>query len=319
VAEPVRVLYLIGWGRSGSTLLANILGEIEGFFAAGELHYLWERSLIEGRRCGCGEPIRACPVWSIVIERLDLGETLDPRAVVGWLNDALRIRHTPGLLRMRRGAPLHPPALASYGDLLQRLYAAIADVTGARVIVDPSKLPADAGLLRLLPNVDPYFVQLVRDPRAVAWSWQRPKVQGDPNAPEMMRTHGTLASAANWNAFNVAAERLASKVGPRRFLRLRYEDLVAAPRATVAMVADFAGERDPALPFSDERTAVLTPNHTVSGNPDRFRSGPVTLRDDREWLEQQDGPARWCTTALTLPLAIRYGYPVRPTSSSASA
>jgi hypothetical protein len=318
VADPVRVLYLIGWGRSGSTLLANILGEIDGFFAAGELHYLWERSLIEGRRCGCGEPIGDCPIWSKVIESLEREGPLDPPAVVAWLNDALRIRHTAGLLRMRRGVPLQPPSLASYGNLLQRLYSSIAGVTGDKVIVDPSKLPADAALLRLLPQVDPYFVQLIRDPRAVAWSWQRPKAHGDPNAPEVMRTHGTVASAANWNAFNIAAERLAAKVGPRRFLRLRYEDLVQEPRATVGSIAALVGEGGASLPFRDEHTAVLSPNHMVSGNPDRFRSGPVTLRDDREWLDRQDGSTRWATTTLTLPLLVRYGYRLRATSSSAS-
>ena len=40
-----RVLYILGWGRSGSTVLGNILGEVDGFFCAGELHYLWERRL----------------------------------------------------------------------------------------------------------------------------------------------------------------------------------------------------------------------------------------------------------------------------------
>lgn len=318
VPDPTRVLYLIGWGRSGSTVLANILGEIDGFFTVGELHYLWERSLIEGRRCGCGMPLRECPVWSKVMDRLEGGSPLDPNEVRAWLDDALRIRHTPGLLRMRRGASLHPAALANYGGLLERLYRAVAAETGARVVVDPSKLPADAALLRLMPGVDPYYVQLVRDPRAVAWSWRRPKAQGDPNAPEMMRTHGTVMSAANWDAFNLAAGRLAAKVGPARFLRVRYEDLVAEPRATVAAIAALVGEGDASLPFSDARTAMLSPNHTVSGNPDRFGSGPVTLRADREWLERQGAAARWTTTALTFPLLVRYGYPVRPTASSAS-
>ena len=318
VPEPTRVLYLIGWGRSGSTVLANILGEIEGFFAAGELHYFWERSLIEGRRCGCGMSIRECPVWSKVIERLEGDLPLDPDEVRRWLDEALRVRHTPSLLRMRRGARLHPQTLASYGDLLQRLYRAIVEETGARVIVDPSKLPADAALLRLLPHVDPYYVQLVRDPRAVAWSWRRPKAQGDPNAPETMRTHGTVSSAVNWDTFNLAAGRLAAKVGSARFLRVRYEDLIAEPRTTVARIAALVGEEDAVLPFNDEATAVLSTNHTVSGNPDRFVSGPVSLKADREWLERQDAVTRWLTNALTFPLLVRYGYPVRPTASRAS-
>lgn len=312
VSQPTRVLYLIGWGRSGSTVLANILGEIEGFFSAGELHYFWERSLLEGRRCGCGEPIRSCVVWSPIVAELERQGTVDPATVTAWIRDTLRIRHTARLLRLDRGAALHPAGLASYAALLQRLYRTIAETTASSVIVDSSKIPSDAALLRLLPGVDPYYVHLVRDPRAVAWSWRRVKEQQDPNAPAVMRTHRTAESAVNWDAWNLAADALAHQVGPRRFVRVRYEDFVDRPRRTVATIAAMVGHGEAALPFEDDRTAILRPNHTVSGNPDRFRTGPVVLRDDAEWLERQAPADRIATTALTIPGLLRYGYPLRP-------
>ena len=45
--NPVKVLLLAGSGRSGSTVLANLLGSVEGAFSGGELRYLWERGLRE--------------------------------------------------------------------------------------------------------------------------------------------------------------------------------------------------------------------------------------------------------------------------------
>ena len=48
--NPTTVLYVAGAGRSGSTLLDNLLGQIPGFFSAGELRYVWERGLIDGRQ-----------------------------------------------------------------------------------------------------------------------------------------------------------------------------------------------------------------------------------------------------------------------------
>ncbi|MBA3432215.1 MAG: hypothetical protein H0U16_12145, partial [Actinobacteria bacterium] len=51
---PLKVLFIMGWTRSGSTILDNLLGEVEGFFSTGELHYLWRRGLLEGRLCSCG-------------------------------------------------------------------------------------------------------------------------------------------------------------------------------------------------------------------------------------------------------------------------
>ena len=56
----VKVLFLAGWGRSGTTIIDNILGEIDGFFSVGELYHLWGRGLVQERRCGCGVPPRQC-------------------------------------------------------------------------------------------------------------------------------------------------------------------------------------------------------------------------------------------------------------------
>jgi hypothetical protein len=314
---PSRVLYILGWGRSGSTVLANILGEVEGFFSTGELHYLWERSLLQNRRCGCGDAIVDCVVWSRVLDRIGVPGTIDPATVVGWIERSMRIRRTPALLRSRPGSSLQPPSLASYGALLEDLYAAIGSVTGARVLVDSSKIPADAALLRLLPRVDATYVQLVRDPRAVAYSWARVKEQHDPNAPNVMIRHGAVDSTVNWTTWNLAAERLARLVGPQRFHRVRYEDLMRDPRATVGRIVGFAGEPADRLPFDDDRTARLGPNHTVSGNPDRFRSGAITLRADDQWVRSQGTSDRWISTVLASPLLARYGYPVRARTASA--
>ena len=64
-----RVLLVTGFGRSGTTLVNTILGSTPGVFAAGEVRFLWERGLVEGRRCGCGEPLQRCPVWGPVLEK----------------------------------------------------------------------------------------------------------------------------------------------------------------------------------------------------------------------------------------------------------
>ena len=64
-----KVLYIAGWGRSGSTILDNVLGQVDGFFSAGELMFLWRRGLIEGRLCGCGRPLRDCDVWMHILDR----------------------------------------------------------------------------------------------------------------------------------------------------------------------------------------------------------------------------------------------------------
>ncbi len=65
----MKVVYVVSGTRSGSTVLDTVLGGIDGWFSSGELRFLWERGLLEGRRCGCGEPVTSCPVWSEVLRR----------------------------------------------------------------------------------------------------------------------------------------------------------------------------------------------------------------------------------------------------------
>src|SRR3712207_7778115 len=65
---PVKVLYVVGLGRSGSTILSNSLGQIAGYFSAGELNFIWRHNVLENRLCGCGRPFRECPVWTRVMD-----------------------------------------------------------------------------------------------------------------------------------------------------------------------------------------------------------------------------------------------------------
>ena len=60
------MLYLGGLGRSGSTLIERLIGQLPGVCPVGELVHLWERGITEGERCGCGEPFRECPFWQQV-------------------------------------------------------------------------------------------------------------------------------------------------------------------------------------------------------------------------------------------------------------
>lgn len=53
-------------------------------------------------------------------------------------------------------------------------------------------------------------------------------------------------------------------------------------------------------------------NHTVAGNPLRFERGAITVRPDVEWRAGLAPGARRLVTALTWPLLLRYGFPLRP-------
>ena len=123
--------------------------------------------------------------------------------------------------------------------------------------------------------------------------------------------HGAASSTVSWVGWNLAAEAVRRRHEARRSLLVRYEDFIAEPRAVLLRIAQLVGETGDELPFDGDRTVRLARNHTVSGNPSRFKTGPVELREDREWLTRQPVVDRLTVTAMALPLLRRYGYPVR--------
>jgi Sulfotransferase family len=318
-ACQVSVLYVMGWGRSGSTLLGNLLGELDGFFHAGELRTIWTRGFRGRRLCGCGVPVDRCPFWTDVWSHGFEDRTArvtDPGRVAQIQRQVVRARHSLKLLRQGPGRPL-APALEEYASITARLYHAIADVSGARVIVDTSKRPTDGMALGVLSDIQPHFVQLVRDPRAVAYSWSRVKGSpGEGRRQEMLR-YGTVTSTRNWLWFNAVAE-IVRRRHETRSLLLRYEDLVEYPRSAVELVAALVGEHPAASPFIDQRSARLGSNHTAGGNPNRLSREPVTIQVDAEWIADQPIMQRFTATAISSPLLRRYGYQLRPATRAAT-
>ena len=299
-----RVLFIAGWGRSGTTIIDNVLNAHPGVFSAGELHYLWERGLIYGRKCGCGEPVAACRTWQDILDVAYGGHPPHPRAVYRLQREVIRVRRTHRLwLR-----PL-PAAAQEYAEVLAPLYPAVAEVTGARVVVDSSKVPAAAALLRHVSGIDPWLLHVVRDPRAVANSWRRPTAKLD-GSPTVMTPQSPRLSTARWLGWNAYIEATAAGYGEHG-LRMRYEDFAADPRTEIARVLAAVGIPAGSGPFLDGHTAVLKPNHTVSGNPSRFRVGPVPIRPDEGWRTGLPASSRRLVTALAMPMLLRYGYRVR--------
>lgn len=304
-AEKVQVVFILSWGRSGTTILDNLLGELEGFFSAGEVTYLWERGVLKGWPCGCGTRVTGCEVWSEVLGRLTvrLGPDMtNARTVLRTQEGALRLRHTPSLF-LARNRP-RGQELEDYLTLLQNTYLAAAEVTGSSVIVDSSKRPPDASLLSLLPMVTPYLVHVVRDPRGVAFSWSKRDVG--------IRPQSLLASSLNWMFWNLAGEWLRRyRYGPDRSLLVRYEDFAAHPLAALKRIVSMLGRASTPMPAFRDGTVSLGTNHTVSGNPSRFLTGDVAITIDDRWKKEMPKLHGWMVSALTSPLLPRYGYRLR--------
>jgi hypothetical protein len=308
-SAPVKVLYVAGLGRSGSTILANTLGQVEGFFSGGELNFIWKHALIENRLCGCGRHSRECPFWGPVFDGEFGGQSEAlAREMMRLQHSGARTRHIP-LMLTEGGREKIRARLGKFLDNTGRLYGAIRSVSDSRVVVDTSKEPAYGYALGMVPGIDLRVLHLVRDPRAAAYSWAKKKRQPDSTDREFMHQKTPTQSAVLWDAWNAAIEAL-WRAAPQKYLRLRYEDFISDPRSSFEEILGLMDEEDAELPLVGEREVKLGISHTVSGNPNRFDTGAIELRQDREWQRKMGPRDKTLVTALTLPLLKRYRYPV---------
>jgi Sulfotransferase family len=318
----IRVVNIVGTTRSGSTLVELLLGQLPGFVDVGELRYLWFRRLVKDGNmlCGCGVLLRECPFWEQVGEAAFNGwDQLDRTEVLNLARAVERERYLP-LLVQPRAWPSYERKLQEYAALLERLFQAIQAVSGARVVVDASKLLSHAFVLRHVERLDVASLHIVRDCRGVAFSWAkhvaRPETVGGVSYMPRFRPSSV---AIRWLYDNAGAHLLAG-LGDRGAF-MRYETFVEAPQKELARVLSLLGERDAseALDRLVQDEVALEPTHSVSGNPMRFRTGNVPVKLDDQWRRDMPRRDRRVVTFLAWPLLRAYGYTGRERDDSVRA
>jgi hypothetical protein len=306
----VKVLYIGGYSRSGSTLVDRMLGQIPGVTSTGELAYIWRRAVYENRLCGCGVRFRDCSFWNDVAEEAFGGwRNVDVDEMMALYHGVNRHRFLP-LLVTPSVAPGYRRRLRDYAEILETLYRAIQTVDGSRLIVDSTTDPSYAFLLRHVGAIDLRVVHLVRDSRGTAFSWTRRVVRSDsPETTVYMKRFHPATTAFRWSVYHSLFHLLAALGVPQLFLR--YESVVKTPRQALEKMMDFVGEpldADADLAFVRDGVVDLGPHHTAAGNRVRLKQGEIALRVDDEWRHAMDDGHRRLVTLLSWPLLLRYGY-----------
>ena len=308
----LNLLRIAGMGRSGSTLLASLLGLVSGVVPVGEVAAVWQAAQID-ELCSCGASFSQCPFWTAVGEAAFGGwDRIDSQQLARVNQTILRHRKVPFLLNPHLREQ-ERRLLESYTTALSSVYRAIKQVTGASVIVDSTKDPPYVLAMRKMPNVRVRLVHLVRDSRGVAFSSQklveRPELVG-------VRGHEGIAlggvaptrSGPEWLIRNLLFHFIGALGTPR--ILVRYESLTADPVAEIRRVLEFSGKAT----ASSELAGVTDTDyeakvfHTVGGNRIRFLRGRVPFRIDDAWRTQMRLRDRLLVTMMTFPLLLKYGY-----------
>lgn len=300
----MRIIYIAGYGRSGSTILDMLLDSHPELNGTGELNRIFEQ-WVENRTCSCSQPIRECAFWSQVmseIEKRSIGD-FDPDEARKLTDSVERITalwpYAPSLYRAR---------LNRYRDLWLNTFEAIQEVTEGAIPIDSSKSNYRTSLrpytLSMICGLQVEVIHLVRDPRGVMWSFRR----GSNEALESGQgriSQSEIRGLIGWSVANVTVS-LSTRAAQFKPVEVRYEDLAAQPQSTIERVGN-ACEMDmtPVLKCL-QRGLQPKGGHGIAGNRVR-RAGPLVIRPDLEWQEKLPNSSR-LLAALAWPLRQRYGY-----------
>lgn len=292
--EALSVVFIAGEGRSGSTILDRCIGSVEATSSFNEMHEIVNQYIRNKKRCSCGELPVDCPFWAGVFADETLAENMDFLREMHFQVDGSSrfFRLFFGLYGLKARKQLR-----RYGQLTAHMYRCIGQRAGAQTIVDSSKNPSRALFLKRYAGLDVHCIHLVRNPAAVAASWKKSKRQND----DVLPVYAVEKSLNRWMLKNMACEliRLAMP-----YKRVCFEEFTRKPMTSLqdikSWVPSLTGLSDG---FQNERVVRLQSFHSLQGNPDRFSSGDVEIRD-----ENQLPPPKIKLSFLQKLLASRYGY-----------
>lgn len=303
----MKVLYIAGYGRSGSTILDMTFSMQNNAIGVGELTHIFQH-YTENQRCSCQQPYARCSFWSRVMEQWQAqlpGISLAEAAMI-----TTNVQKRFGRYRTHI-TPDRESDFVKYGKIWHTLFTRIAQEANAGLVVDSTKSTRGVTYrptaLKQAAGLDVMILHLVRDPRAVMYSYLRGNNILLEQGEATVKRGGAYRMLASWIFTNAAATYVARQAG-LPYLRMRYETFVTNP---VDAIGQISAKFD--LDLSDLQNKLrsaypIQHDHGVAGNRVR-RQGIQKLQDDQEWqTELQPGLRKLALVAL--PLIKVYGYPL---------
>lgn len=321
-----RLAYLLAASHSGSTLLTMLLGAQPGACTAGELK---ATSLGDPNsyRCSCKERIRDCRFWRQISEAMakrgfaEFDITSAGTSIFDGESPFVRRLLAPlyrggGLEGIRDLALSLSPEwrrlLPETNRRNRALIESLLEVTGAKVVVDSSKIALRLKYLLKIRDLDIRIVRVIRDGRAVSLTYTDEWNFADSSDPEM-RGGGTglrrppprrtMTDAANeWKRSNEASDALVATLPANQWTEVRYEELCADPAATLRRLAGFL-DLEPKKCILDFRSRI---QHVIGNGMRMDRTSEIRL--DERWKSHLTPDDLRAFDEVAGELNRKYGY-----------
>lgn len=330
-------VYIAGRGHSGSTMLDAMLGNAPGIESVGELVSGMGRY---DEQCSCGRPFRVCPYWEHVradfSRRTDRSwdeavalskgqahikafpKTLIARPVTPWVEELKAVTDAIGqaiaataTTTSATGTP-RSTGTDTVQDPSSSVEERSAPITSPQVIVDSSKeITRALFILRFLPTSR--VIHLMRHPVSILQS-DYYRLKGGTGFKLLRRRYHPrrffgpflFVSVLTWITGNLLAD-LTRAFGGDRFLRVRYEKIIAEPIQQIDRIEAFLGISMDEVRRRLAEHEAFEVGHNIGGNHMRLAGRFVF---DPKKSSRPGLPVRFAvmTWLMTWPLLIAYGY-----------
>lgn len=284
----MEILYIMGRGHNGSTVLDLLLGNHAEIQSVGELNSGLRRGAEEV--CACGENLSECKFWAPIRSKFD--ERFPEVKSDGY---AKMLSYMDNFYRMPQIISrcfLTRWVKEQYQPMTRYLFDSIAERGNARIVIDSSKeFSRAAYLLSRFPD-KAKAIYLVRDGRAILWSYlKRFRKEGTFNFMRKKRKVKwawpiMLILIASFVFSEIIALMLKLLYG-KRILTVRYEDVCGTPTEELARIGEFVGVDLRKLAEKIEKGESLQIGHNIGGNAMRFSTtGDFVFKPDFSWEKQ---------------------------------
>jgi hypothetical protein len=310
--DKPELIYIAGYGRSGSTLLERLLQFQPFVHACGEMTNFFRIYGSDSSRCSCGQSLVNCEFWGGIAQKL--------------FKQDFSVQKFPyyGKLQKKREAHWsHGGSFAplryqdTYANLMQPFFEALArHPYENHVLIDSSKTaystPFRPIAISQLGQFRVRVIHLVRDPRGVVWSVKKGLNRKLEAGKKEKAQLAVTRAIAGWIFANRSANRLKDFFGEDNYFLIKYEDLVVDPAQVLSSIStNWNFDLQQSIHVAKEARCgseiQLPIMHQLSGNRMRF-SSTFSIHPDYNWKEKLDSKTNAFVKYCTMPLMKKYNY-----------
>jgi len=273
----MKLIYIAGDGRSGSTLLDSVLNNFDNSLSIGEFSRFWTR-YIEGKsNCGCRDNIRDCKLWSQIINEIDLKFNI---TIEETEKRIIEIRLFKNFKKIDNF--INDPKWREFCDLITYVYRRIFELTTSKIIIDSSKYPSWGYFLFKLNITEFYFINLERNLAEVANSWKKTKLLPEYDYEVLMPIKSNITILKSWIKIKFLCNRI--KINSNlNYLFINYNQFCKTPSSYLNQIEKLVDEK-----FQNHDFQFIK-NHAIGGNPMRKESVELQIKEFKKDLSNLNG------------------------------